>query len=176
MATAFASFYYFIRGGNAGIRDEGWVEKRLLESKYFYFDARFSLFDHLPWHDYMKILFYEKLRHMLETICTIRDKQLVFYGAGSVGEFLSGFCRPVCFIDMDKGKVGSILNGIPIFSPDKLSELEFDYIILTPLGREKIIKNFLTMNLKIPTEKVVELLAGSGNSIFGEVISYPLFG
>ncbi|TXT39075.1 MAG: polysaccharide biosynthesis protein CapD [Comamonadaceae bacterium] len=75
--------------------------------------------------------------------------RMLIYGAGTVGVQtasalgIAGGLRPYGFIDEDPGKIGQTINGLPVFSPNKLSEVveKFgitDVLLAIPnVGREQ---------------------------------------
>lgn len=88
--------------------------------------------------------------------------KIILFGAGTNAiSFLQK--NPICkkvdiikIIDNNKSKWGKKINEFDyiIESPDKISQLEFDYIVVTPKESE-IIKKQLIEDYKIPEEKII---------------------
>jgi FlaA1/EpsC-like NDP-sugar epimerase len=66
-------------------------------------------------------------------------ERVIIYGAGKSGLQLSSilfhgkYLQPVAFVDDDAGKQGSILNGLSVFSPDRIEQIRTKY------GAERIL-------------------------------------
>ncbi|MFP4330907.1 MAG: redox-sensing transcriptional repressor Rex [Alkalispirochaetaceae bacterium] len=104
----------------------------------------------------------------------------ILVGAGHLGSALMGYTefprhglKVVAAFDPDKGKIGSTINGVTVYSldelPDRLDDLEADIAILTvpsPHAQAvadlliqcgiKAIWNFTNIKLKVPEEVVVQ--------------------
>jgi glycosyltransferase involved in cell wall biosynthesis len=79
--------------------------------------------------------------------------QFAVYGYGTVGECLDRLLpgQIVSFVDMDERKQ----DNERIFSPECLSSIEYDAVVITVLGREKSILAYLTEELSVPENKIV---------------------
>ncbi len=86
-------------------------------------------------------------------------KRIVIWGAGNYAEHVYNMInREVCIIegiiDSDQGKQGKLWkNDIMIFSPDCLSRLEYDYIILSMMQYKSVENQCIEM--KISREKII---------------------
>ncbi len=81
---------------------------------------------------------------------------IVLYGAGTVSEnIIKRYRDNICFIiDKNYDKIhNNNLNGIDILSIDKLKDIEYDYLVITPQLREYSIIKELRQNYKIPKSK-----------------------
>ena len=108
------------------------------------------------------MMFSSRLGRMLQNIDELNkgNNSYVLYGAGSgcllVKKFLK---RPVDFIvDRDILIENTILDGIPVFGPDKLNERGEAKVIITVFGREREIVNFLNNNLNVPLTDIILVL------------------
>lgn len=99
------------------------------------------------------------------------DIKVVIYGCGEYGKRLVEFFQnsydfPHVIAFIDKTYKGEYL-GIPIYSPEKLREMTFDYIIIacsTKISHDEICK-ILKYNLQIKQDKIVDLSKVPLNSI-----------
>lgn len=81
---------------------------------------------------------------------------IVLYGAGTVSEnIIKRYRDNICFIvDKNYDKIhNNNLNGIDILSIDRLKDIEYDYLVITPKLREYSIIKELRQNYKIPKSK-----------------------
>ena len=76
----------------------------------------------------------------------------VVYGNGSVGKTIRAL--------MPERIVGFVDRANPIHAPKNLKKMNFDKIIISVLGREKEIINYLINELKIPRNKILTLDVG----------------
>lgn len=121
-----------------------------------FFNSKFPII-HLPKNDY-KTLRYE--------IFNIKknNKKVIIYGAGTIGEKLYPLLKKNILFYLDNsekpilGQKSKIKTKI--LHPDYLynSSLEFDYIIITPQGREKEIVDLLEIKYQVPRQKMVLFL------------------
>lgn len=58
------------------------------------------------------------------------------------------------FLDNDRNKHGSVFEGLPIYSPDQLSELEYDQIVVSTQWALEV-QNQLLNELNVPASKVI---------------------
>ena len=98
-----------------------------------------------------------------ECIRNIRaeKKKVAIYGAGSIGEALYPFLKEniVFYVDMSgKAAAGDVSKiKCQILTPSEVSERnkEFDYIIVSPKGREIVIANLLISQYRVEKEKII---------------------
>ena len=87
------------------------------------------------------------------------DMDIVIFGAGGTGkryseEILSqGKVRILCFLDNSKAKQGTQLNGIGVFSPEKIRELKYSQVVVATLAFESDIIQQL-IDLGVDTAKI----------------------
>ena len=86
-------------------------------------------------------------------------KRIVIWGAGET-------CTIEGIIDSDQGKQGKLWkNSIMIFSPERLSRLEYDYIVLS-MKKYKSVEN-QCIEMRISREKIIAYWKDSDeNGIF----------
>lgn len=117
------------------------------------------------------------VRHLLTIDRHETTKKVVIYGAGSAGMQLCNALqqgmeyRPVAFVDDDKSKQGTVLNGLRVYKPRKLdklrAEFEVDEVLLaisslTPARRGEIVHSLVNFNVKVKTiPGMLELIDGS---------------
>ena len=67
-------------------------------------------------------------------------QRIVIFGAGQSGRMiknlLHGSCEPLAFIDNNHENYPVTIDGIPVISPKRLPEIEFDKIIVSVLNRD----------------------------------------
>ncbi len=98
-------------------------------------------------------------------------KRIVIWGAGNYAEHVYDMInRETCtiegIIDSDQGKQGKLWkNSIMIFSPERLSRLEYDYIVLS-MKKYKSVEN-QCIEMRISREKIIAYWKDSDeNGIF----------
>jgi FlaA1/EpsC-like NDP-sugar epimerase len=117
------------------------------------------------------------VRHLLTIDRHETTKKVVIYGAGSAGLQLCNALqqgmeyRPVAFIDDDKSKQGTILNGLRVYKPRKLDKLKAEFEVdevllaissLTPARRGEIVHSLVSYNVKVKTiPGMLELIDGT---------------
>ena len=117
------------------------------------------------------------IRHLLTIDLRQKTKNVLIYGAGSAGLQLSNALtqgeeyQPVAFIDDDKLKQGSEINGLRVYKPRKLPSLvasfEVDEVLLaisdiTPARRGQIVSLFSELNIAVKTiPGMLELIDGT---------------
>ena len=84
--------------------------------------------------------------------------KIYFFGAGRKGKYLLNCLKkfgvmPEGFIDNNCSLQGSSYEGIPIFAPDRLNTLAFDYVAITCADEETIRLQLLDMG--IAEEKII---------------------
>ena len=63
-------------------------------------------------------------------------RNIVIFGAGGTGEkYLENILskcedRIICFLDNSKAKQGTKINGIDVFAPEKICELEYSVVVV----------------------------------------------
>ena len=88
--------------------------------------------------------------------CNVLNKVILF-GASICGKkylnHLSTDEKVLCFVDNNIDKHGKYLMGLPIRSPEEISSLEYDQIVITSEYYNEILKQLVDMG--IPFEKIV---------------------
>lgn len=98
---------------------------------------------------------------LIEAISAISPKKtkpsVILFGASTAGRNsfhkLNGWCEIIGFCDNDIKKQGEIILGKPIFSPEHLSDMQYDKIIVCSMYENEIIKQ-LVDDLKISDKKI----------------------
>ena len=117
------------------------------------------------------------IRHLLNIDSRQNTKKVLIYGAGSAGLQLSNALtqgqeyQPVAFIDDDKRKQGSVLNGLRVYKPRKLPGLIDSFAVdevllaisnITPSRRSQIVHSLSASNVRVKTiPGMLELIDGS---------------
>lgn len=104
------------------------------------------------------ISFETKVSNLFNTIQKLNlDKRYVIYGYGNVGKILDKTLKNsiIGFVDKKSELMSKKINREEIYSPSNLLNMEFDYIIISVLGREEEIKTFLEKDLSIYKDKII---------------------
>tara|TARA_R110002072_G_scaffold1598_8_gene13682 strand:+ start:5710 stop:7614 length:1905 start_codon:yes stop_codon:yes gene_type:complete len=117
------------------------------------------------------------IRHLLTIDRHQKTKKVIIYGAGSAGLQLSNALlqgleyQPVGFVDDDKLKQGSEINGLRVYKPRKLCTLIAEFGVqevllaistLTPSRRGQIVHSLAQFNVKVKTiPGMLELIDGT---------------
>ncbi len=105
-------------------------------------------------NDFDKLLkkFNQELRYDIK-----QNKQYIIYGAGTVGKLILALFQDniLCFLDKTSENMGIVENRSQVFSPKNISNLEYDGIIISVLGKEKEIIEYLVQTYKISREKII---------------------
>jgi FlaA1/EpsC-like NDP-sugar epimerase len=117
------------------------------------------------------------IRHILTFDLRHKKKKVIIYGSGSAGLQLSNALlqgleyQPVAFLDDDKHKQGSIINGLRVYKPRKLGSLVSEFgaeevllaiSTLTPSRRGQIVHSLTEFNIKVKTiPGMLELIDGT---------------
>jgi FkbM family methyltransferase len=89
--------------------------------------------------DFLETLFGEYKQSILD------GAPLILFGAGALGKDMlialaDNNIKPICFCDNEDSKWGSMINGIPVISPQELYKNYSDaYVVLTVLDASKIV-------------------------------------
>lgn len=85
------------------------------------------------------------------------DQRIAIYGAGSIGRVLAAVLpgRVCCFVD--RGDLGSSVDGVPAHRPEALQDVDFDTLVISLVGREKEIGRYLVDEIGIPADKLYTL-------------------
>nr|WP_300841558.1 glycosyltransferase family 4 protein [uncultured Acetatifactor sp.] len=82
-----------------------------------------------------------------------RTIEILFFGAGKIGRYWMECCRdfgilPRGMLDNDKTLSGSLCEGVPIYHPDNLQMLSFEYIFITCGREEEIYRQLLSLGVE----------------------------
>lgn len=82
-----------------------------------------------------------------------RTMEVLFFGAGKIGRHWLECCRdfgilPKGMVDNDKTLCGSLCEDIPIYHPDHLRMLSFEYIFITCGREEEICRQLLSLGVE----------------------------
>jgi hypothetical protein len=106
-----------------------------------------------------KLTFYKNFNIFFTKLNNLKDHKSTYliYGYSSVGKIIATFLESqvLCFIDMKGEKSTSLINNISVYSHEIIDSISFDYIIISLIGREEEISNYLIEELQIPKEKII---------------------
>lgn len=102
--------------------------------------------------------FTRKLSHFIDFLGNLNE-QYIIYGYGTVGKTIYKLIpnKIIAFVDQTSNLITkSIIKG-KVYSPENLCNMQYDKIIISVLGREKKILDYLINELKISRKKIVLL-------------------
>ena len=96
-----------------------------------------------------------QLNQLITELKSYKDKKVALYGYGTVGKIaLSELQKNViCIADKNIQNIDSINSNVNLIKPEQLEQYDFDYLIITVLGREPEIID----SLNILPKKVITL-------------------
>ena len=85
-----------------------------------------------------------------------KNHKFIIYGGGLVAELIITKIKDniIYIVDKDEKKVGTKLNGLKINSIDQL-KFTNDKIIISVLGREDEIIEYLTLTFHLPEDNII---------------------
>ncbi len=89
-----------------------------------------------------------------------KNKKYIIYGAGSIGNFISMLIPDniEAFVDKNNDTINNIINTkFKVYHPKSLLNMNYDNIIISVLGREDEIKDYLINSLGINKNKIITL-------------------
>ncbi len=88
----------------------------------------------------------------------LEEKEFILYGYGYIGELIYKKYKKNIIAIVDKNnKELRKKHNLTINNINYLNKINFNYILITPLGREKEIESHLTNELNIPSKKILKL-------------------
>ncbi|PRM94466.1 hypothetical protein CJ673_06135 [Aliarcobacter cryaerophilus] len=84
-------------------------------------------------------------------------KTYLLYGYGHIGKLMYDKMMPCIKTIVDQDYKNLSTSSLSIQNPSNISNFEFDYVIISVLGREDEIINYLVENLKIDNNKILTL-------------------
>ena len=111
-------------------------------------------------NDNLNVSFMKNFRQFhfqLQFLKNQSHKKILIYGAGTVGEFIYYFLKDqtIAFIDKNVDTLNKTIDNLPIYSPDMLSTLDYDMIIVSSLGHEEVLINELNLTYSIDRNKIL---------------------
>lgn len=87
------------------------------------------------------------------------DEKYIIYGNGSAGNVIKSFLGNNCVLIVDKSStlVDTNIENDKVYSPLNIKNIDYDYIIISVIGREENIEIYLTEILKIDKEKIIKI-------------------
>ncbi len=99
------------------------------------------------------------------------NKKIVIFGAGSAGHKVSKWLPAVydimAFVDNDPKKHGSKINGLPVYSPDWLADVQYDCVLVASQYAAQIYTQLEHLNI---SDRLIEI-EGFKEGLF--VAGYP---
>ncbi|AHJ14411.1 FkbM family methyltransferase [Sulfurospirillum multivorans] len=111
--------------------------------------------------NYSKIAFqqnFNALIHHIQELGALNASYLI-YGHGAVGRTIQALIpdKIVAFIDQKSNELAKEIKKGGVYNPSNLSNIPFDKIIISVLGREEEIEHYLTQTLHVNQEKIIRL-------------------
>jgi hypothetical protein len=104
-------------------------------------------------HKYIE--FTKDLAHLYTQILEFKETYII-YGYGTIGKVIDKLIpqQIIAIVDQDYAKI----EEKNIYSPIDIVNFNYDKIIISVLGREEIIENYLVDILKIKKERIIKLI------------------
>lgn len=98
--------------------------------------------------------FYSKIEYLANL-----NKNYLLYGYGNVGKLIHKLlANNICgIVDSKSTIIDENINNCVIYSPLNIKNMNYDYIVITPIGRENDIEDYLVGMLFVPQEKIMKL-------------------
>jgi FkbM family methyltransferase len=112
--------------------------------------------------DRERISFQAKFNNSFEQIEALKkkNKKYLVYGNASIGKMIKALIPEniIAFIDQKSDLISSNIKKGEVYSPKNIPNMNYDKIIISVLGRENEIEDFLVNELSISKEKIVWLI------------------
>lgn len=113
-------------------------------------------------NDESMIAFQKQFNTMYEKIESIKmtNAKYVIYGYGMIGKTIYALIPEniIAFVDRSCDLISNKIISGNIYSPNNLSNIEYDYIIISVLGREEEIEQYLIEELGVEKRKIVKFV------------------
>lgn len=89
-----------------------------------------------------------------------KDKKYVVYGNGSCGNIIKQILGESCLIIVDKistNLISDMIDSDTVYSIENINNIDFDFLIISVLGREETIANYLVNVLQIQNQKIIKI-------------------
>lgn len=98
--------------------------------------------------------FFNQLKYKIKP-----NNTYIIYGGGTIGKTIHALYsnQIVCYLDLSSNKIGYPQNNKEIFNPENITNLSYDFIIISVLGKEQQIIEYLTNNYKIETNRFITI-------------------
>ena len=99
-----------------------------------------------------------KFSNLFNTIQGLnRDKKYIIYGYGNVAKMIDKILENsiIGFVDKNSNIINQEIKRETVYSPNNLSNMQFDYIIISVIGRENEILKLLKSFLHIAENKII---------------------
>lgn len=86
--------------------------------------------------------------------------KIVIYGSGTVGDIIYALIpeKVVAFVDKKADYVSEGFHSSGVYAPESLRHMEYDCVLISVLGREQEIKDYLVKQLGVINEKILNFL------------------
>ncbi len=157
-------------GSNTGMKS--WMHDALNEKKEISFVEKLE--ENIIALERIKLFYYEdpqhariefskKLNRFVAKLHALKNanQTYILYGAGVVAELVVGVIQEsiLFIVDTDIAKQGRVLYGKNVYAPQKLLDVEYKNvaIIVSVLGREELIEDFLTTKCAKDKKNIIRL-------------------
>jgi glycosyltransferase involved in cell wall biosynthesis len=82
------------------------------------------------------------------------NKKILLYGYGNIGKIIYKKLKYNISGIVDKDFLNMSKEKLKIKNPEKINDINYDFILISVLGREKSIKKYLKTNFNVPDEKI----------------------
>ncbi len=143
--------------------------EELESEKFIYQDRKINIksyFDELIGFVYRsspvgnKIVFSKQYNKFFKQVEQCKKNEIVvIYGYGTIGKTIQALIpeHTIVFVDQKSDLISKDIQRNEVYSPGNLSNMKYDKIIISVLGREDKIEHYLTKELGVLKEKIVKI-------------------
>lgn len=106
-----------------------------------------------------EINFSKNMDDFYQFLLSLKDEKYILYGYGSVGKIIHSILKEKinALVDRNSNIISQSINKNTIYSPKNIVNIDYDKIIISAIGNEKKIIEFLTNELNIKIENIITL-------------------
>ena len=89
----------------------------------------------------------------------VKDEKYILYGYGSIGKIIHSILKGKinALVDKNSNLISKSIDKNTIYSPKNIVNIDYDKIIISVVGNEEKIIEFLTKELDIKIENIITL-------------------